>query len=191
MPWLNAILHFLRAGTHPDTDLWAGAVRQNNAAREEATANPSPEGIAQGNNSEEPSIDELRDRVINRGFSEAGCSTSAKGVRIVEPDLNDGGEIFGEEESDSFTNTGMRTTHSTSFLKSAEAIFIKAEELHGAGLCCHCGKASRAFLVCAVCHRNICRVCARELDGKTLCPVDFVKAVYNYDLWLPPEGGRR
>ena len=151
---------------------------------------PLADGIAPENVSEAPSIDELRDRVINRGFAEAGCSSETRGVRIVEPNLNDGAEISGEEESDAFTDTGMRTTHSTSFLKTAESVFIKADELQGAGVCCHCGKASTAFLVCAACHRNICRVCARELDGKNLCPADFAQAIYNYDLWQPRDGDR-
>jgi len=121
--------------------------------------------------------------LLDKEFRQETASKQENLLRIVEPDANS--PIPCTDEVDRFTEEGLRTRKTSTFIKTAEGRLIKPEELHRGGECSICNKLidAEGLARCFSCKKLLCSLCAREFEGTLYCPRHCRQAQFNKDTW--------
>lgn len=139
-----------------------------------------PEIIHPASN-QQADINELRNRIIRDEFIGEAAGVEASTLKIVDS----ADEITCSKQVQSLTENGLETDNKEFLIRTAEGHLIKAEELHGGGTCCICGKLTdrEHFQHCSVCQCPLCTSCSKRFKELILCPVHYRHAIFHKNTW--------
>jgi hypothetical protein len=140
---------------------------------------------AESEGREDPSIHDLRQRLMAGQLGEEIQSEHQSQVRIVRA----GAQMPSATERRSFTEDGLKTKADQYFVQTIEGRFIRSEEIHKGGTCSICDGLSDQIYFCEVCRRAICLKHAIPWKNVRVCPEHFERLLFQEDTWATlPEG---